>query len=171
MSENLYLKKAVMEQLDIGANMIEQGRAYLKSQGIDQWQGGYPNRDSVWQDIEAEKGYFLTNGQDYMAYLCMDFDGEPAYNEIKGEWLTVNELYVVIHRLAFDAKFRGQGLAARVFALAEQFAAEKGVKSIKVDTDGDNKIMQHLMQKAGFTYCGKIWFQGGDKLAYEKQIL
>ena len=172
MNKNLYLEKAVMEQLDKGADLIGQGRAYLKSQGIDQWQGGYPNRDSVQQDIAAGKGYFLTDGKQQMAYLCLDLDGEPAYNEIKGTWLTpVTEPYLVIHRLAFDAEFRGQGLAVQVFALAEQFAAERGIKSIKVDTDGDNKIMQHLMKKAGFTYCGTIWFQGGDKLAYEKQIL
>lgn len=84
MSKDLFFCKANIEQLDIAMNMIEQGRAYLKEQGIDQWQNGYPDAESIRQDLINEKGYFLTDGERLWAYLCMDFDGEPAYNDIKG---------------------------------------------------------------------------------------
>ena len=171
MEKNLYFCNVKTEQLDAAMEIIEQGRAYLKSQGLDQWQNGYPNKDSILTDIQNEKGYFLTDGQHQFAYLCMDFDGEPAYNNIKGNWLTdQNAKYMVIHRLAFNAAHRGKGLSSTLLHLAEQFCKEKGIKSIRMDTDPDNKIMQHIMKKASFTYCGTIWFAGGDKLAYEKTL-
>lgn len=66
------------------------GRAYLKSQRIDQWQNGYPNQSSIEQDIASKKGFFLTDGTELFAYLCMDMDGEPAYNNIKGNWLKLS---------------------------------------------------------------------------------
>lgn len=169
--DKLYFRKANKNQLNIAVNIIEQGRTYLKNQGIDQWQNGYPNPESIQQDIAHSKGYFLTDGTEYLAYLCMDFDGEPAYNEIKGKWLTDNNAkYMVIHRLAFDESYRGKGLSSAVFKLAEEFCKETGIKSIRVDTDSDNKIMQHIMKKTGFLYCGTIWFAGGNKIAFEKIV-
>lgn len=171
MKKDLFFCKAKTEQLDIAMDIIDQGRSYLKSQGIDQWQNGYPNKTSIQQDIDAEKGYFLTNGADLFAYLCMDFDGEPAYNDIKGNWLTEQDAkYMVIHRLAFNGQFRGKGLSSAVFELAEDFCRERGIHSIRVDTDRDNQIMQHIMTKAGYTYCGTIWFAGSDKVAFEKLV-
>lgn len=167
----LHFRNANQEQLNIALDMIEQGRTYLKNQGIDQWQNGYPNAESIQQDIDNQKGYFLTDGEHDLAYLCMDFSGEPAYNDIKGAWLTDdNAQYMVIHRLAFHESYRGKGLATTVFQLAGEFCKEHGVNSIRVDTDSDNKIMQHTLKKAGFTYCGTIWFAGGDKVAFEKVL-
>lgn len=170
MDHTIFFQKATPEQLSEAVTIIEHGRAYLKSQGINQWQGCYPNAECIRQDISQEKGYFLTDGQHCMAYLCMDFDGEPAYSDIKGAWLTNNQPYMVIHRLAFHAQFRGSGLSTKVFALAEAFCREHGAVSIRADTDGCNQIMQHIMKKAGYTYCGTIWFAGGDKIAFEKIV-
>lgn len=171
MENKLFLRKTELCELDAAVRIIEDGRAYLKSQGLTQWQTGYPDRTCVGEDILAEKGWFLTDGENVMAYMCLDFSGEPAYGAIKGNWLTPADAeYLVIHRLAFDARFRGRGLASAAFSLAERHCAEKGVHSIRVDTDPENKIMQHILQKIGFTYCGTIWFAGGDKLAFEKLI-
>ena len=40
---------------------------------------------------------------------------------------------------------------------------------LRIDTHRDNRIMQHLIRKHGFTYCGIIWLQDGtERLAYER---
>lgn len=169
--KELSLQPVAIQQLSTAMALIEHGRAFLKAQGLDQWQGGYPDEASIRQDIQQQKGYFLTDGTHDMAYLCLDPDGEPAYREIKGQWLTpMEQKYVVIHRLAFDPAFRGCGLSAAVFALAQDFCRERGIQSIRVDTDPENKIMQHCMKKAGFIQCGTIFFAGSDKLAFEKVL-
>lgn len=47
-------------------------RAHLKAQGIDQWQTGYPDRARIAQDLAEEKGYFLTENEEILGYLCID---------------------------------------------------------------------------------------------------
>ena len=39
-----------------------------------------------------------------------------------------------------------------------------------MDTHGDNKVMQSLLTKLGFIYCGTIYVEEDDypRLAYEK---
>lgn len=171
MKDNLFLRKTLPGELDTAFEFIQQGRAFLKSQGVDQWQSGYPDRESIRRDLEAQNGYFLTDGCQVMAYLCLDFDGEPAYKEIQGQWMTAeNAKYLVIHRLSFDQRFRGKGLTKTAFGLAEELCREKKIGSIRVDTDGENRIMQRALKNAGFVYCGIIWFAGGEKLAFEKVV-
>ena len=41
--------------------------------------------------------------------------------------------------------------------------------NIRIDTHRDNTIMQHVIMKYGFTYCGIIYLLSGDeRLAYQK---
>ena len=46
-------------------------------------------------------------------------------------------------------------------------AEKREAKSIRIDTDRQNPIMQHLLVKLGFTKTGYILFEGDRKLAYE----
>lgn len=163
------LRKAKGDELDTAMALIDQAKAFLKQQGVDQWQSGYPDRDCIAADIAAEKGYFCVEDGTVAGYLCIDFDGEPAYASLNGTWLT-QETYVVVHRMALDDRVKGRGLASRVFALVEELARGKGVHSFKVDTDRDNRIMRHLLEKNGFSYCGTIRFDNSEKVAFEKRI-
>ena len=103
-------------------------------------------------------------------YVCIDFNGEPAYNTLSGSWLS-SQPYVVLHRLALSPSFRGRGLAASVFQAAEKMARSKDVHSFKVDTDSPNQIMRHILEKQGFVYCGTICFDNSEKIAFEKLLL
>lgn len=164
------LKKAEMDQLSAAMDLISDGKRYLKEQGSDQWQTGYPDETDIREDILRGRGYFVTDGAQPLAYLCVDFEGEPAYGQIRGQWLTGSSPYGVIHRLAIRSESRGKGLSREIFSLAEELCRNCGAQSIRVDTDEKNKIMQHILQKNGFVPCGTIWFAGGDKLAYEKVL-
>lgn len=163
------LRKAKGDELDTAMALIDQAKAFLKQQGVDQWQSGYPDRDCIAADIAAEKGYFCVEDGTVAGYLCIDFDGEPAYASLNGTWLT-QEAYVVVHRMALDDRVKGRGLASRAFALVEELARKRGVHSFKVDTDRDNRIMRHLLEKNGFTDCGTIRFDNSEKIAFEKRI-
>ncbi len=168
-SENYYLKIVTENEVAAAMGFINEAKAFLKSQGVDQWQQGYPNQAVIEQDIAEQKGYFLMDGDEPLAYMCVDFNGEPAYNDLNGNWLS-DLPYGVVHRLAIGSKRRGCGLASISFQLAEKLILEHGFKSFRVDTDDDNKIMKHLLDKNGFTYCGTIWFDYSTKIAYEKLL-
>ena len=149
--------------------MIEAGRAFQKEQGFEQWTSSYPNFDTIVEDIQCQKGYVIKNDGDIIGYMCIDFSGEPAYDDIKGAWRR-DTPYAVIHRMAFSQKARGKGIAGIAFDLIERFCLEQGVRNIRVDTDFPNKRMQHILEKQGFVHCGVIVFQGGEKLAYDKLL-
>lgn len=167
--EHFSLQPVAIQDLETAMGLICEAKRYLKSQGIDQWQAGYPDESSIREDIENNRGYFITDGTQTAAYLCIDFKGEPAYETLIGSWLS-NLPYAVIHRMAIAEDYRGKGLASTVFQLAERLCKEKNVSSIRVDTDEKNLIMRHVIAKNGFEYCGTVWFQNSSKQAYEKII-
>lgn len=166
---DISLKLANIQELTIAMEFIEQGKEFLKSLGIDQWQNGYPDAECIKNDILNEKGFFLIQDNTFIGYMCIDFDGEPAYNNLQGKWLS-NLPYVVVHRMVIDNTLKKKGLASIAFQLVENLAIDRGIESFRVDTDADNKIMQHILDKNGFTYCGIINFDNSEKIAFEKLI-
>ena len=62
------------------------------------------------------------------------------------------------------------GLASQVFEETERLARSREIHSFKVDTDNDNQIMKHLLEKNGFQFCGTICFDNSEKIAFEKLI-
>lgn len=161
------LELAKMEHAEEYYGIIEMGRKFQQEQGFTQWTEDYPTLDTVREDIQNGKGYALLVDGKIAGYMCVDFDGEPAYADIEGAW-RVEGPYAVVHRMAFSSAFRGMGLADEAFRLVEELCAQKKVSIIRVDTDFPNKRMQHILTKNGFVNCGTIVFQGGAKLAYDK---
>lgn len=161
------LQKAASEKISQAMELIEEGRQYLKKQGLDQWQGPYPEREDIQTDILKGRGYFVSDGMALLAYLCIDFQGEPDYEKIEGQWNCTSP-YAVIHRLAISAASRGKGLSGEVFQLAENLCWEKGIPYIRIDTHRNNEPMKHAIQKNGFQYCGIIWCPEGERLAFDK---
>lgn len=142
----------------------------FRQAGIDQWQDGYPNEETFRADIENEESYVLLEDDRLVATAMITFRGEPTYNIIEGAWLT-NEPYMVIHRIAVRPSLRGQRIANRIFDYAAQLCLQKGVAHQRIDTHKDNKAMQRVIERLGYTYCGIIYVRGGAaRLAYEKEI-
>ena len=69
----------------------------------------------------------------------------------------------VVHRLAGDGSKKGIGAFCLNWALRQS-------GHIRIDTHGDNKVMQKLLERLGFTHCGTIFVQEDKdpKLAYER---
>ena len=125
----------------------------------------------------------------------MVFDGEPAYGAIDGAWLTGGD-YVVLHRLAVADGEKGRGVAAEFMRRTEALARGRGVGSFRVDTNFDNRYMLRMLERLRFAralidpnvfsgsceqlslfsqigrlrfaYCGKIIYESGERLAFEK---
>ena len=162
------LEIAKRQDYETCCRIINEGRSFQREQGFVQWDETYPTPEMISHDIDIEKGYVLKLDGEIAGYVFIDFSGEPAYLNIKGEWRS-NQPYGVVHRMAFGKGFQGRGLSKIAFELIEKLCLENGVKYIRMDTDFPNKRMQHVMTKNGFVNCGIIVFQG-EKLAYDKFI-
>ena len=162
----MIFRQATTEDIEAIAEMVNAASKRLGAAGVDQWQRGYPNRESVERDIESGVGMVLCEGNTVIAYGAVIFTGEPAYDDLTGgEWLTRGE-YAVVHRLCVSDIFVGMGFGKRFMLAAEAMASER-VKSMRIDTHPDNKIMQGLIRSLGFNYCGDVVIES-RRLAYEK---
>ena len=165
----MILRKAALSELPVIWEILQDAIEQRRRDGSEQWQQGYPNEQTVRDDINSGYGFVLTDNDTVIAYAAIIFDEEPAYTEIKGKWLTDGE-YVVIHRVATAKRVKGKGIATQLFKEIEALCLQQKVYSIKVDTNFDNVPMLKIMDKLAYTYCGEVMFGGSPRRAYEKVI-
>ena len=149
--------------------IILQAKAQLLRQNKQQWDETYPAPQNITNDIDQGYAYVLCHKNIPIAYGAVVFDGEPAYECIEGEWLSVQS-YVVVHRLAVADEMKQQGIATLFMQKVELLALEKGVHSFKVDTNFDNFYMHKMLDRLGFTHCGEVIYKRGSRMAYEKLL-
>ena len=134
----------------------------------DQWGAtSWPPEQLIRSDIRAGKSYVCTCGDKIAGTFFFDRgrDIEPTYRVIEGgSWLD-DSPYGVIHRLAGSGVCKGVG----------SFCVEWGLRQcghLRIDTHGDNRVMQNLLKKCGFLYRGIIYVEEdcSPRLAYEKKI-
>ncbi len=163
------LRPAAAADVPAVMDIIAQAKAFLRAQGIDQWQTGYPESADILGDIERKRGFCIDLCGEIVGYLCLDFAGEPTYDAIEGAWLS-DQPYGVIHRCTIAERHRGKGLSKAMFNLCAEECLRRGVGSLRIDTHPDNRIMQHTLPLCGFAYCGVIYWEGEGKLAYERLL-
>lgn len=164
----MILRKTKLDDIDRVMEIINQAKQYFKNNNIDQWQEGYPNEESIKEDIMNEEAYVLENNDKILGTCMVTIQGEPTYHTIDGKWL-FNEAYVCVHRIAIDEQYKGAGLASII--LDQAIAMYPNFHSVRMDTHEDNLSMQRFLTKYGFVFCGIITLQNGaPRRAYEKRI-
>ena len=149
--------------------ILQAAIAQRKADGSNQWQDGYPNPETIKNDIGNEYGYLFTKEATTIGYAAVIFDPEPAYEAIEGTWLSTGP-YVVVHRVATAPKEKGKGYATKIMKTIETIALNENITSIKVDTNFDNIPMLKVLDNLGYTYCGEVYFRGAPRWAYEKLL-
>ena len=167
---NYSFRKASVHDIPQIWTIIQQAIVRRKNDGSQQWQDGYPNEDLIRKDIVDGIGYVLTDDDKIVGYAAILFNDEPAYEKLKGTWLT-NEDFAVVHRVAISDDYLGKGLAQKIFLFTEDLALDNNIFSIKVDTNFDNIPMLKILEKLGYTYCGEVFFRGDARKAFEKILL
>ena len=89
MNEKYTICEAQAKDLPAIMEIIGHAQAFLKSQGIDQWQDGYPNAQQIELDIASKNSYLVRNSdQELLATVMFTTEPEPTYQEIDGNWIT-----------------------------------------------------------------------------------
>lgn len=166
---NYSFRKAVPSEIPVIWDILQQAIARRKEDGSEQWQDGYPNLQSVQNDVEKDQGFVLTEGETITGYSAVLINDEPEYAKIIGKWLT-NDDFVVFHRVAISENHLGKGLAKKMLEYIEEFALSNNIYSVKADTNFDNTAMLKIFEKSGYKYCGKVYFRGGERRAFEKVL-
>lgn len=136
----MIFRKATETDLNPIMNIISQAQNYFKEQGIDQWQNGYPNRQTIKQDIENGNSYVLLKDDIIVGTVAIIPGVEKTYESIyNGEWKSTGE-YVTIHRIAIDSRYKRLGFATMVLDKVEEMCKNMGINSIRIDTHEENLL-------------------------------
>lgn len=165
----MILRKANFAEAPAIWTILQQAIEQRKQDGSDQWQNGYPNEQTIQDDISKGYGYVLVDNTGVVAYAAIIFGIDPTYTDIKGQWIT-NGDYVVVHRVATSNVVKGKGVATHLFEMIEDLSRQHNVFSIKVDTNFDNKPMLRILDKLNYKYCGEVFFEGAPRKAFEKVL-
>lgn len=143
--------------------VYDAARDFMRESGNPtQWANGYPSEAVLTEDIEKNRLFVLEENGKIIGVFMFTLDEEPTYKIIEnGAWLD-SSLYGTIHRVASSGA-RG-GVLNEVITFCED-----EIRHLRIDTHKDNTVMQNLLLKNGFSYCGIIYLESGDeRLAYEK---
>lgn len=154
------IRKAQPEDFPRILEIYAYARQFMRDNGNPtQWGDGAPAESTLRADMAAGELYVLEqNGLHGVFALISGVD--PTYAEIEGAWLSQSP-YATLHRVAGDGTLHG------IFDSAVAFAKTQ-YPHLRIDTHRDNKIMQHVITKNGFVYCGVINTEDGTpRLAYE----
>lgn len=149
--------------------IIDQAKQYMKNNGIDQWQNGYPNEETILEDISTQTSYVLVD-EDVVGTMRFLIEDDPDYGYIEGNWKT-NGRYGVIHRIAIDENCKGKSYAKILVNEAIQMCMNEDVHGLRIDTHLDNSSMRRFLKKNQFEECGIVYIRGVDKrIAFELQF-
>jgi N-acetylglutamate synthase-like GNAT family acetyltransferase len=169
MQEKIIFRQADYSDRERIERIILQAKEQMRLMNSRQWQEGYPNMENIVSDIENGYGYVLSKEDNVIAYAAVIFDGETAYNELHGKWMS-DFPYVVVHRLAVADEVKNKGVATYFMQEIEKLSREKGIKSFRADTNFDNIYMQKIFYALDFVFCGQVYYNGNPRRAYEKII-
>lgn len=145
-----------------------EARAFMAAHGNpNQWgPTNWPPEELIRRDIEEGNSYVcVNNAGEVIGTFFFRFgpDIEPTYcNITEGAWLD-DSPYGVVHRIAADGSEKGIGTYCINWAYEQ-------CGHLRIDTHGDNVVMQNLVQKLGFVRCGTIYVEqdNAPRLAFEK---
>ena len=162
------IRKTTNEDLDRVMDIYAYARDFMAKTGNpNQWgPTNWPPESLIRSDIKDGNSYVCINDDEKVIgtfFYMTGTDIEPTYREISdGAWIGGNE-YGVVHRIASDGSEKGVGQ----FCLGWAF---EQCGHLRIDTHTDNRVMQNLLGKLGFTRCGIIYVVEDDypRYAYEK---
>lgn len=162
------IRKSTEADLDRMMKIYARARAFMAGQGNpNQWgPTHWPPEALIRQDIRDGNSYVCVDDQGKILgtfFFIHGEDIEPTYRDItEGSWRD-GSAYGVVHRIASDGSEKGVG------AFCLNWAYEQ-CGHLRIDTHGDNRVMQGLLKKLGFVHCGTIYVEEDDdpRLAFEK---
>lgn len=159
----MIIRKAEEKDLNSILRVYAIAREYMRQNGNpDQWGWDKPPKEMLVDDIKKGQLYVGENTDGSIPFVFAFILGDdPTYSYIEdGSWLS-DEPYGTIHRIASDGSLPG------VVKMAVDFC-KTIISNIRIDTHHNNKTMQHVVEKIGFTKCGIIYIEDGTpRIAYQ----
>lgn len=162
------IRKTTENDIERVMEIYAYARKFMAEHGNPRQWGAtnWPPEKVIRNDIKEGNSYVCINDSGRVIgtfFYTAGKDIEPCYKEIfDGKWID-DSPYGVVHRIAADGTEKGIGSFCINWAFGQ-------CGHVRIDTHGDNYVMQGMLKKLGFTYCGTVYVTEDDdpRLAFEK---
>ena len=153
------IRPVIQADMDRILEIYAHARRFMVENGnLTQWGNGYPAQEMLEEDIRQGRLFAVTENGQICGVFLFAIGDDPTYEYIEGCWGS-DTPYGVIHRVA--------GIGGGIFAAALEYCRSQ-IGHLRIDTHADNKPMQHVVEKAGFTRRGIIYVADGTpRIAYD----
>lgn len=177
----LEIRKAKVEDIDTIMLIYERARKFMAQTGNpNQWGNEKPYRGWIEHDIEAEKCYVCI---ETLTDEKMIFEISEKSNTVKKERIVAVFYFAIEEDSTYGIIYEGQWLNEKTYGVVHRIASAGTVKgagefclkwvinqcgNLRIDTHEDNMVMQTLLKKLNFQYCGIIHLaDGAPRLAFQ----
>ncbi len=158
------IRHSTYSDLPAMQEIFAQAKARMAAMGNTlQWVNGYPDEARLINDIDLGVSYIVEDAGEVVGTFVLIVGEDPTYRIIyQGQWLDDTLPYGTIHRVASCDGVHSLMTTVLAYAFDQ-------INNIRIDTHRDNAPMRHVVEKAGFHYCGIIHTHNGDdRLVYQK---
>ncbi|MHC0035380.1 GNAT family N-acetyltransferase [Pseudoneobacillus sp. C159] len=162
---------ATLAMLDRINDLYLNCREHLLAHNILQWDENYPNKDYFEHCIENQDLFVLKDDATVLGHVVLNEWQSEEWENIL--WQGINP--IVIHSLIISPKWQGKGTGTRFVGLCEEYAREKGYKSIRLDAFSGNPTAIRLYEKLGYQKRGSVFFSSKPEghqeyICFEKEL-
>lgn len=150
------IEKGILEDLCLIMGLIKSVIQDMENQNILQWNEYYPTTEVFENDILNNSLFLLRNEDGILGIIVFDEKQSPEYSQI--DWNSKDERVLVIHRLAINPKYQGQGYARKLMDYAEEYAGKHNYKAIRLDAYTGNSRTLSFYEKRDFKKTGELYF-------------
>jgi GNAT superfamily N-acetyltransferase len=143
-TENYQIKNTSTEDLNFIYGLFEEAINYIKRNNYVGWTTY--DKNFIIQDIIKKLQFKITNGNDVLCLFSICFSDVLIWREMeKGD-------AIYLHRIVVNPKFKGQKQFEKILNWIIEFAKEKGLKHIRMDTWADNPNIIEYYKSYGFQF-------------------
>jgi ribosomal protein S18 acetylase RimI-like enzyme len=166
----LWITLAAKDDLDRIMSLIKDCIREMEFRGLYQWGEYYPTLEIVKDDIENESMHVMREDKAILGIIVINEEQPHEYDSLN--WSTQKGRILVIHRLAVAPKRQNQGIAGKLLEFAENYAANNGYTSIRLDAYSDNAKALRFYEKHQYKRVGQVHFPRRDLpfYCYEKNL-
>jgi ribosomal protein S18 acetylase RimI-like enzyme len=129
-NKNFIVKSADLNDINQILVLAEKINKDLLSKGFDQWNHGYPNKDTFIIDINDNTQFVLNHKDNIVGLISINPLRNKNFFQAKFRDTSIN--FRIISRLAIDPDFQSLGLAGEMMKFAENKIISDGFSSIRL---------------------------------------
>lgn len=163
------IRKATQNDFNKAALILEGAKVKLFTEGIVQWDSGYPTPAYMQKDLDQGLLYVIEEDGEIAAHITIIENQEPQYLEEKN-WDDIDGSPCCLRRLAVKDALQGKGIGTDAILLAFEEIKRIGYTSVRFDAFQKNPALQRVIDKAGFKRIGTVQFSKGPYDLCEKTV-